>query len=565
MTNNIFYIRIKNRDYTDYEFFARNHENAQLDVHPVEEKLFDGDMFTLDENHEVTINQSAIRNEKCIPGVLVLQQNKTYGRTNNNKKRLLYQCIPHDTRLPPFVVPYEVTLEFSKCLSNKYVLFTFQQWTQKHPEGRLVETIGDVTDMNALCEYELHSHRLQHSMKPIMNHMKTKRLTHDEFIDQIVHDKKYLLQHKTEQYVFSIDPAGSLDFDDAFAVQAHDDGSTTVTVHIANVAVWLEHLQLWGYLTDRVSTVYFPHCKKPMLPAILSEQLCSLRQKQTNITMFIEFSVSNKGVVDMENVKFGNSLVKVCKNFEYEEQKLMKNTHYQHLFETSTRIDASIHDSHDVVSFWMIQVNTYLAQKLHSHDIGILRTSSLKYNDRLSFDFDKQTCDSIFHYKNASTNYVAAHNTENQKHTIMNKDVYTHITSPIRRSVDLINQLILLYRFQHLMGISVMAQKYLVDWVGKLDMINEDSKKTKQVQNRIRLLDTCSKDESLVDAELKSVVVDKKNIDSLYQYTLYIPELQVFLPANSDKELDEYTICYSKLFIFEDENHIRNKIKIQII
>ena len=115
------------------------------------------------------------------------------------------------------------------------------------------------------------------------------------------------------------------------------------------------------------------------------------------------------------------------------------------------------------------------------------------------------------------------------------------------------------------MGISVMAQKYLVDWVGKIDVINEDSKKTKQVQNRIRLLDTCSKDESLVDAELKSVVVDKKKADSLYQYTLYIPDLQVFLPANSDKELDEYTICYSKLFIFEDENHIRNKIKIQII
>ena len=99
----------------------------------------------------------------------------------------------------------------------------------------------------------------------------------------------------------------------------------------------------------------------------------------------------------------------------------------------------------------------------------------------------------------------------------------------------------------------------------KIDVINEDSKKTKQVQNRIRLLDTCSKDESLVDAGLKSVVVYKKNIESLYQYTLYVPELQVFLPANSDKELDEYTICYSKLFIFEDENHIRNKIKIQII
>jgi hypothetical protein len=64
---------------------------------------------------------------------------------------------------------------------------------------------------------------------------------------------------------------------------------------------------------------------------------------------------------------------------------------------------------------------------------------------------------------------------------------------------------------------------------------------------------------------MNGIVVEKKNNDVINHYTIFIKELQVFLPAVSDKELSEYQPCLVKVFLFEDENSVRNKIKIQLL
>lgn len=560
--NNSFSIHIHNRDYSEYEFTTSDHENIKLDVDPIRHKLFHDDVFTINEDNTIRIHTSNVRSMNCIPGVLVLHGNQTYGRTAN-KKRLLYKCIPYDHRLPHFLVPYDPSLEFSKVIYNKYVLFTFQQWDAKHPHGVLVESLGNVNDVNALADYELYGNHLQYSLKDVTKIVQTRITDHDEMIEQIIHDKKYKMQHKTSQYVFSIDPAGSLDYDDAFAIEKKNE-RTVVTVHIANVAIWMEHFQLWSSLSGRVSTIYFPQSKKTMLPTMLSDQICSLRQKQRNVTMFVEFPLFENGSIDFDNVTYGNSIVKVCKNFDYEEQKLLKNEHYQNLLSNTKNVDASIHDSHDVVSFWMIQVNAFLAKKMHDYDVGILRVSSLKYNERTKLDFDKTTRDALFHYKNASANYVSTR-ADHLKHSVMNQDIYTHITSPIRRTVDLVNQLILLYRNHLMSGLSVGAQQYMINWTSNLEKINQDTKKIKFIQNKLQLLHQCETNSELLDEHLHGIVVDKKIVDTMFHYTMFLPTLRVFLPSISDKELIEYDQCRVQVFLFEDENNIRNKIKIQIL
>ena len=42
----------------------------------------------------------------------------------------------------------------------------------------------------------------------------------------------------------SIDPEGCEDIDDAFSCKQNDDGTVTLSVYIANVPVWLDHLEL---------------------------------------------------------------------------------------------------------------------------------------------------------------------------------------------------------------------------------------------------------------------------------------------------------------------------------
>ena len=80
---------------------------------PIKWKLFSNDVFNIDENDNIIIVHSSVRSSSPIPGVLVISDNKTYGRNKYN--RLLYKCIPDDSRLPPFLVPYEIKhVGFSK-------------------------------------------------------------------------------------------------------------------------------------------------------------------------------------------------------------------------------------------------------------------------------------------------------------------------------------------------------------------------------------------------------------------------------------------------------------------
>lgn len=564
--DNSFFIHVHNRDYSHYEIFTNNKPDqtncVKLNIDPIEHHLFHGDIFTLDYQNSICIQESNIRSKKNIPGVLILQHNRTYGRTSN-KRRLLYKCIPYDTNLPEFLVPYDISLEFSKFVPNKYVLFRFHEWSSRHPQGLLCESLGNVNDLDALAEYELYGHHLQYSLKDMNKQLKTTLKSQDEMIEDICRSQQFKLQHKPEQYVFSIDPPGSKDYDDAFAIDTIDD-QTFVTVHIANVAIWLEYLHLWRYLTGRVSTIYLPDCKKTMLPGILSDQICSLQQKQRNVTMFTRFPILPNGDIDFENITFGNAVVKVRKNYDYEAHNLLTNTRYRDLHKVTQILDSSVTDSHDVVSFWMIQVNVYLAKNLQQYNIGIFRTSTLKYDERMNLGFDKKICDTLFHYKNASANYVTGKQDDLQ-HVIMNKGAYTHITSPIRRKVDLLNQLFLLYRCHHISGVSLSAQQLLIYQMNHLDKINEDTKNTKYVQNKLQLIHRCRGYTQLSDQIMSSIVVDKDRKDDMNHYNVFIPELSVFLPAISDKDLQEYDTCNIRVFVFEDENNVRNKIKIQLV
>jgi exoribonuclease R len=125
-----------------------NNEDVVLEkkIDPIQEKMFSKDIFSL-ENESVSLHYSHVRSGITIAGILLLENNKTFGRTAN-KKRLLYKCIPDDKHLPSFLVPYDIKIGFSKIQKNKYVTFKFDSWNSTHPQGILLEVLGDVGDPN---------------------------------------------------------------------------------------------------------------------------------------------------------------------------------------------------------------------------------------------------------------------------------------------------------------------------------------------------------------------------------------------------------------------------------
>ena len=286
-TTPLYAVSIYDREYTAWEFHYADLHNEIVSVpgvSPAAHKLFSGDVFSMNTGIPVIVS-STIRKER-LAGVLILDTGRTYGRLG---RRLLYKCIPDDKSLPAFVIPYEIKASFSKATKNKFIVFRFMEWGAGHPVGEIADTLGDVDDMNAFYEYQIWRNKLHIN---INDFTKTAgRAIHAAggeaaIIESILVNPNFVIEdHRHIDNVFSIDPSTSTDYDDAFSIIYDGSGITRVNVYIANVFVWLEALGLWSAFAGRVSTVYLPDKKRPMLPGLLSDGACSLKEGTTDLRL----------------------------------------------------------------------------------------------------------------------------------------------------------------------------------------------------------------------------------------------------------------------------------------
>lgn len=117
---------------------------------------------------------------------------------------------------------------------------------------------------------------------------------------------------------FTIDPADAKDFDDAISFQRFENGNLEIGVHIADVTHFLQP----GTVLDkeaykRATSVYLVDRTVPMLPEVLSNDLCSLRPNEDRLVFSAVFEISAVGKV--VNRWFGKSIIHSDKRFAYEE------------------------------------------------------------------------------------------------------------------------------------------------------------------------------------------------------------------------------------------------------
>ena len=208
-------IRISDRNATKYDVvdaYSLKTVAMPKGLNPIQTKLMNQDIFRCDMGNFELLHSSA-RSMEAIPGVLVLEGNKTFGKRN---KKYYYKCIPDDKRLPIFLVAYSVKLGFNKNIKNKYVVFKYKEWTGKHPVATLVNNLGNVTELDNFYEYQLYCKSLYASIQNITKKaMKALKLkTEEEYIEDIIKNNE--LEDYRERNIISIDPVGSRDFDDAF-------------------------------------------------------------------------------------------------------------------------------------------------------------------------------------------------------------------------------------------------------------------------------------------------------------------------------------------------------------
>ena len=569
---------INDRNYSSWEFydFDTNKEinkDTYPKINPLEMKFFAKDIIT--EDGELVF--SHIKTCTYIAGVLLLENNKTFGRTSN-KKRLLYKCIPDDQRLPSFLVPYDIQLGFSKNIKNKYVLFKFDNWNNTHPQGLLVETLGDVDKLNAFYEYQLYCRNINQSIsnfsektREVIKNIKYDECI-DECIDKILKNPDFVIETRTDEYMFTIDPYGSKDLDDGFSITSTQNRGWKISIYIANVFFWLETFKLWNSFSKRVSTIYLPDRSRPMLPSMLSENLCSLLENQNRFAFCMDVYLDENAKIiknhdGSDKIEWKNVLIKVNKNFAYEEPKLVNNKHYRQLFDITTKLNNGIVDSHDVVSYWMIFMNSQCGKKMVDNKFGIFR--SVTYNNLPkqinSNEINEDTKRVIQNWNNLTGQYIIYSDGVVIDHEIMNDKSYIHITSPIRRLIDQLNQILFFKEFKLIKNVSEECLHFLNNWMDEMEYINTSMRSIRKVQTDCELMTKCCNHPEILQDIHEGIIFDKtiKN-DGFITYMVYLENIKLLSRITTTNDLETFTKQKFKLFFFGDEYNIKRKIRLQI-
>jgi len=552
------------RNYSDYYFYnSTTLAKEELDINPIQQKLLNHDNFDIDQDG-IKIIHSITRLATCMPGVLILKDNKVYGRRGNS---MLYKCIPDDTRLPSFLIPYNITSnvrEFSKKYENKYIVFKFMNWDEKHPIGQIHQTIGDVSELTNFYEYMLYCKSLNASMNPFNKDTSTalRKKSTDEYISDIM-KKHPNIEDRTHKDIYTIDPRGSKDFDDAFGLSKGED-KDTLSIYITNVPIWIDMLELWSSFSKRVATIYLPDRKRPLLPTILSDSICSLQEGELRFALVLDLDIKNYTIVGFA---IKNTLIKVKKNYIYEEQAMKDNSDYNYLFNMVAEMNKiekysnRINNSHDVILYLMVLMNYICSGEMKKFGNGIYRSVTSSGEANLPDNIPDDVSTFINIWKNSSGAYCEY--SDIKSHDLLKLDSYMHITSPIRRLVDLLN----IYQIQINLGLAKFNGSLFYDsWLSELSYINLSMRGIRKIQCDCDLLHLCSTNKKVLDEEYDGYVFDKlKREDGLYQYIAYLPKLKVLSRLTMRNDMINYSHGIFRLYLFNDEAHFKRKIRVQMV
>ena len=597
-------VHVEDRNYTSWKFY--HVETFQEEVHfsqdvppiiPLDHKLFTSDCFTLDpETKKLTITSSPTRkSSNQIPGILELKSGKTFGRDAKNGK-LLYKVVPNDRRIPAFLVPYKIKeLGFSKVLTNIYVMFVFDCWTDKHPQGIISQVIGPVDVLVNFYEYQLYCKQLNVSIQSFTKDANNsiKKAPAEAYVSSIM-KKHPEIEDRTDSAVwniFTIDPPKSIDYDDGFSVKSVEHGGKTgfslVSIYISNVTIWMDVLNLWDSFSRRISTIYLPDRKRPMLPTILSDNLCSLQENTTRFAFVMDVVVCLENG-EIADIKYSNCAIRVKKNYSYEEPSLLMSGNYQQLMEVTELLAKKykyikhVRDSHELVTYLMIFMNFQCAQKLLENKNGLFRSTVLskKYAiEKATFETSPEIAtlpEEVGKFiqiwnSNIGGKYInAALVEEIGRHALLDMDAYIHVTSPIRRLVDLLN-IIQIQKNLKMLTLSYRAAAFYQKWTtaSELEYINTTMRSIRKVQNECCLLEMCATNPEKLNALYEAYVFDRvektDQMEGLFQYFVYLPDIKFVTRFKTRELFENYTKCQFKLYMFTDEESLKKKIRLQLV
>ncbi len=175
---------------------------------------------------------------------------------------------------------------------------------------RVTEVLGDPLAPRAFSLIAIHKHG-------IPNHFAEEALTEAELAAKLPlsAEKREDLRHLP---IVAIDPVDARDHDDAIWAEPDGEGGFRALVAIADVSFYVRP----GGEVDREArlrgnSVYFPDRVVPMLPEVLSADVCSLRSGEDRAAMACHLHIDAAGRVT--EWRFTRALVRIAEVIAYEE------------------------------------------------------------------------------------------------------------------------------------------------------------------------------------------------------------------------------------------------------
>ncbi|AKH41590.1 ribonuclease R [Altererythrobacter atlanticus] len=175
---------------------------------------------------------------------------------------------------------------------------------------KVTEVLGDPLAPKSYSLIAIHKHGIPHIFpeEVLKEGEEAARLPLSE-------EKREDLRHLP---IVAIDPADARDHDDAIWAEPDGEGGFRALVAIADVSFYVRP----GGALDREArkrgnSVYFPDRVVPMLPEVLSTDVCSLREGETRAAMACHLSISAEGKVT--SWRFTRALVNIAETIAYED------------------------------------------------------------------------------------------------------------------------------------------------------------------------------------------------------------------------------------------------------
>ncbi|GAX62069.1 ribonuclease [Candidatus Scalindua japonica] len=192
------------------------------------------------------------------------------------------------------------------------VIARIDQWPTRHlnAEGTIVEILGKDGEPAVDIKSIIHQFKL-----PFEFNKNTIAEARD-FQEPISPAEIGTRVDLRDELIITIDPEGAKDFDDAISLKKDKKGNWLLGVHIADVSYYVnEDSSIDKEARKRGTSVYLPGTVIPMLPEVLSNGICSLKEGEERLTKSIFFTYSEDGRLVNSEIK--HTVINVKKRFTY--------------------------------------------------------------------------------------------------------------------------------------------------------------------------------------------------------------------------------------------------------